>query len=694
VTRQGSPGRAEEALTALFDPRSVAVVGASDDPAKWGHILSRRALESGGSRPIALVNQRGVEVLGQSTYRSLALARDGLGQPLDLVVVCVPAAALVATVAEAAAAGARAVVAITAGLAELGAEGARTEAAAVAAARAGGAVLVGPNCLGIADTGADLQLSHGLLPPGGVTVLSQSGNLVLDLAGLLVERGLGISRFVSVGNQADVTVVDLMWASVDHDGTRAVAIYAEDVVDGRGFVAAARALARAGKPVVLLSPGRSAAAVRSAVSHTGSMTSPSQVVDAACAAGGVRRVGSPTEMADLLEGLMGARRMAGRRVAVLTDGGGHGAMAADALAAVGLDTPLLEEPTRKRLRDGLWDGSAVANPVDLAGAGDLDPGSYARALATLLEADEVDGVLLSGYFGGYSTQPGGVHALELAAARDIAGSVNALGKPVVVHTMFPLSPSSEILRAAGIPVHRHLESACRVLSGVVAMSLPVFDEQLPPATPAITDTSYDGARGLFADAGVLFPTARTVRDRAQLTGALVATGFPVVLKALGAVHKSDAGGVVLGLADGPAVEAAYDDLVTRLAPPGVSVEAMADLGDGVEVIAGCVRDRTFGPVLMVGLGGVHTEVLADTVCALAPVDPDQARTMLLALRGAALLRGVRGRSPVDLEALANAVSAVSRVGAEHPELAELEVNPLLATPSMALALDARVVPVG
>jgi acyl-CoA synthetase (NDP forming) len=551
---------------------------------------------------------------------------------------------------------------------------------------------VGPNCLGIADTGAGLQLSHGLLPPGEVTVLSQSGNLVLDLAGLLVERGLGVSRFVSVGNQADVTVVDLMWASVDHEGTRAVAVYAEDVVDGRGFVAAARALAGAGKPVVLLSPGRSAAAVRSAVSHTGSMTSPSQVVDAACAAGGVRRVGSPTEMADLLEGLVGERRMAGRRVAVLTDGGGHGAMAADALAAVGLDTPMLEEPTRALLRAGLWDGSAVANPVDLAGAGDLDPGNYARALATLLEADEVDGVLLSGYFGGYSTQPGGVHELELTAARDMVAAVASSGRPVVVHTMFPLSPSSEILRAAAIPVHRHLESACRVLSGVVSLSLPAFDEQLPPPAAPLADPSYDGARALFAEAGVVFPAARTVHDRAGLAGALAVTGFPVVLKALGAVHKSDSGGVVLGLPDEAAALAAYDDLVARLAPPAVSVEAMADLGSGVEVIAGCLRDRTFGPVLMVGLGGVLTEVLADTVCALAPVEPEQAREMLMRLRGAPLLRGVRGRSPVDLEALASAVSAVSRVAAEHPELVELEVNPLLATSSGAVALDARVVP--
>jgi acyl-CoA synthetase (NDP forming) len=605
-------------------------------------------------------------------------------------VVCVPATSFVATVGEAVAAGARAVVAITAGLSELGAEGARAEAEAVAVARAAGAVLVGPNCLGIADTGADLQLCHALLPPGEVAVLSQSGNMVLDLAGLLAERGLGVSRFVSLGNQADLTVVDLMHACVDHEGSRAVAIYAEDVVDGRAFVTAARALASAGKPVLLLSPGRSAAAVRTAASHTGSMTSPSQVVDAACDAGGVRRVEHPTQMADLLEGLLGHRRMRGRSVAVLTDGGGHGAVAADALTVAGLETPLLEDPTRQRLREVLWASSSVVNPVDLAGAGDRDPMGYARAVEALLQGHQVDAILMTGYFGGYSTEPGGVHELELDAARSIAAAVVAQDKPVVVHTIFPNGPTAALLRAAGIPVHRDVDRACGVLAGLEEHPLPPYDEEGEVATP-ITDSSYDAAKGLFRDAGISFPPSDTVGSRDGLATAFARIGFPVVLKALGSVHKSDAGGVVLDLADEQSALAAYDDLVARLAPPAVSVEAMADPTRGVEMIVGCVRDRTFGPVLMVGLGGIHAEVLADTSCALAPVGLETARRLVLSLRGAPLLTGGRGRAPVDLDGLAAAVSAVSRVAAQHPELAELEVNPLLAGPSGILALDARVV---
>ena len=351
--------------------------------------------------------------------------------------VCVPASELVQTVVDAVGAGARSLVVITAGLSELGAVGALAEQEVVRLARSTGAVLVGPNCIGMVDTSTQLQLTHDVLPAGAVAVLSQSGNLVLDLAALLEDRGLGVSRFVSLGNQADLTVVDLMASCVEHDDTRAVAIYAEDVVDGRAFVTAARALVAAGKPVVLMAPGRSAAAVRSAVSHTGSLTSAYRVVDAACAAAGAHRVDNPTQMADLLHGLLAARRMPGRSVAILTDGGGHGAIAADALAAVGLESPVLSEDTRAPLRDQLWQNSTVSNPVDLAGAGEKDPMNYARVMETLLEADEVDGVLITGYFGGYSTQTSSLAPREIAAARVMADVVAGQSKPLVVHTIYP-----------------------------------------------------------------------------------------------------------------------------------------------------------------------------------------------------------------------------------------------------------------
>jgi acyl-CoA synthetase (NDP forming) len=678
-------------LEVLFDPSSVAVVGASDDPTKWGHILARRALESSGARPVVLVNRSGRDVLGRPTHLSLVAAH-AAGADVDLAVLCVPAAGLVEAVHDAVDAGARSLVVITAGLSEHDDAGARVEQAALLIARAAGVVLVGPNCLGVVDTGTSLQLSHAVLPPGDVTVLSQSGNVVLDLAALLEDRGLGVARFVSVGNQADVSVVDLMESCVAHEGTRAVAMYAEDVVDGRAFVAAARALVDAGKPVVLLAPGRSEAAVRGARSHTGALTSASQVVDAACAAAGIHRVDNPTQMADLLAALLADRRMRSGRVAVVTDGGGHGAIAADTLAAAGLETRVLDEGVQTGLRLALGKGATVTNPVDLAGAGDRDPLAYARGVAALLAADDVDAVLLTGYFGGYSTGATNLTEPETEAARTIGAAATEWHKPVVVQTIFPDSPSARILADAAIPVHRDIDRACAVLAALVTREAAEPEALPAPATP-LSDTSYDAARALLAAEGVGFVPSRTVHSLDELRAALADPDLthPLVLKAVGSLHKSDAGGVVLGLADAGATEAAYLALVARLAPPAVSVEVMADLDAGVELIVGCLRDPRFGPVLMVGLGGVFAEVLGDTAVALAPVSPDGARTLLLSLRGAALLHGVRGRAPVDLDALADLVSRVSHVAAAHPELAELEVNPVLASATGALALDARAV---
>jgi acyl-CoA synthetase (NDP forming) len=692
VRRQGSPGAsAPGSLDALFAPRTVAIVGASADSAKWGHILSQRALASPGDRTVLLVNRHGAEVLGRPTYPSARAAAAAYDVRIDLAVLCVPAEGFVAAVADAVTAGARAIVGITAGLSETGPAGVRLEAEALAVARDAGAVLLGPNCLGIVDTSTGLQLAHAVLPAGDVAVLSQSGNLVLDLAGLLADRGLGVSRFVSLGNQADLGLVDFLHACVDHDATRAVAVYTEDVVDGRGFLDAARALRDAGKPLVLLAPGRSEAAIRSAASHTGSLTSASMVVDAACAAVGARRVGHPTQLADLLVALRTPRRMPGDRVAILTDGGGHGAVAADALAAAGLRTPALTGEIVTELVTALWAQATVTNPVDLAGAGEQDAASYARGVALLLASDQVDGVLLTGFFGGYSTEQSNLTGPELAAAAQMAAAVAAQGKPLVVQTIYPDSPSAELLRAAGIPVHRDVDRACAVLAGLVERESAGLALSLPDPAAPVTDTSYDAARTLCGAAGVAFPAAVSVSDADGFEATLADLSFPVVLKATGRLHKSEGGGVVLGLADREAARTAYDDLVTRLSPTAVSVEEMADLTDGVELIVGSVRDPKFGPVVLVGLGGIFAEVLADTACAIAPVSADAARMLLLSLQGAPLLLGARGRPAVDLDSLAELVARVSLLSAAHPEIVELELNPVLAGPSGVLALDARVV---
>ncbi|MBG0850505.1 acetate--CoA ligase family protein [Streptomyces spinoverrucosus] len=680
-------------LTPLFDPKSVAVVGASDDPAKYGHAIAAQMLRAPDRRPVHLVNRRGGTVLGRPAATSLA----AVGEPVDLVVVSVPGAGFEAAVDEALACGARAIVAITAGFAETGAAGLARQRAVTARVREAGAALVGPNCLGIADNTTELYLASDTFAPGGIALLSQSGNLALELQLRLTPHGAGFSRFVSLGNQADVTLVDLIDDCARHDGTCAIAVYAEDFGDGRAF---AEAAAASGKPVVLLTAGRGTASARSAQSHTGALTTSADVVAAACRDAGVHLVATPREMTVVLAALGARNRGAGRRTAVFTDGGGHGAIAADAAESAGLDVPELGTDTQARLRTVLWDQSAVGNPVDLAGMGEQDPGSYAATVGALLATDDVDSVLMTGYFGGYAASTGGLGgggtALaegELRAAQDIARDYAGRRKPLVVQSMYPASPSCRVLADAGIPVFGATEDAARALAALTVTDAagPVGVPPLPEPAAPLTDPGYHSVRALLAAAGVRFPAAREVTDEAELLAAAAEFDGPYVLKALHLLHKSDAGGVALRLPHRAALLTAHREMHARLGAPAYSVEAMADPTDGVELIVGVNRDPRFGPVAMVGLGGVLTETLHDVAFSLAPVPAPRAERLLRGLRTAGLLAGVRGRPAVDVAAAAEAVARITEVAAAHPEIAEIEVNPLLVRPDGALALDARAV---
>ena len=444
-------------LTPLFEPRSLAIVGVSADPGKWGYWFARDAAKGVHRRRVHLVGRSGGELHGLTVHRSIA----DLPEPPDLVVLSVPADALEQAVDDSLAAGARALVAIAAGLGELGPEGVERERAIVARVRAAGAVLVGPNCLGIFDAAAELDLASNPLPAGPLGFVSQSGNIALEAGLLLRDLGLGFSRLVSVGNQADLDVTEVVANLAAHDGTRVIGIYCEDFRDGRAFAETART---AGKPVVLLTVGRTAAAVRAAHSHTGSLTSDLDAVDAACRAAGVHRVDTPRQLVDAVQALLAAERPQGRRVGVVGDGGGYGAVASDLLGLHGLDLPVLSDATQSVLRSSLPPTAATANPVDLAGAGEQDTFSFVRATRTLLEDDGLDAVLFTAYFGGYSALSDELRERELTVAGELARAAHETGRPLVVHTMYWDSPPARALRTAGIPVYRAVESAVAALA--------------------------------------------------------------------------------------------------------------------------------------------------------------------------------------------------------------------------------------
>jgi acetate---CoA ligase (ADP-forming) len=675
-------------LAPLFEPRSVAVVGASSDPAKWGQWLARGALAGAHRRRVYLVNRSGGEVLGHPTYRTLA----ELPESPELVVLAVPAASFEEATDAALSAGARAIVAIAAGLGETGDDGRSRERAVVARVREAGAILLGPNCLGVYDGSSELDLSSSDFTPGTISLVSQSGNLAIEISLLAREVGLGIARFASLGNQADLEAAELIRATTAHEQTELIGVYCEDFRDGREFARAAHKAREAGKPVVLIAGGSTAPGARAAESHTGALVSDSRAIDAACRAAGIVRVSTPREFVGVAQVLLGASRPRGRRVAVVTDGGGSAVVGADLATGAGLELPHLSRALAESLAAIMPPTATTTNPVDFAGAGEQDLRSYERVPRLLLESGEIDAVLLTGYLGGYSATSDELREPETHAARGLAQAMADADRTVVVQTMYWQEAPALALRERGVPVFRDVDAAVHSLAAVAEHSLnpPWGVPDLPPPSRLATRDD-DAARTLLADAGVEFPHARRVATPEQALAAAADLGYPLVLKAAGVVHKSDVGGVVVGIEDEAALLAAWSDMTDRLDPPSVVVERLVDADASVELIVGCKRDPRFGPVLLVGFGGIFTEVLDDVAVALAPARPEQIRTLLLELRGAELLTGARGRPRLAIDAAAEGAAAVSRVGAAHPELESIEINPLLVTDTSAVGLDARLV---
>ncbi|WP_300612041.1 acetate--CoA ligase family protein [Trebonia sp.] len=674
-----------EPLRALFDPRSVAVVGASDNPQKWGYWLARGALAGQHRRQVYLVNRRGATVLGSRTWPSLA----ELPQEPELVVVATPPGSVRGEVEQGLTAGARCFVVITAGVGEPASP--RDELDLAELVRAHGARLLGPNCMGVVDDATALQLCWGAVPAGQVGLISQSGNLALEIGRLLGRAGQGLSRLVSLGNQRDIDAAEMLQSLVEHERTRVIAAYVEDFRDGRRLARALACARAAGKPVLLLAPGRSAASGRAAQSHTGALVSSLEVVDAAVAEAGALRLDTAGALVDAAVTLLAPGMRGGGRVAVVADGGGQGALAADALAAAGMSVPPLRELTMSRLRGLLPAAAGVTNPVDLAGAGESDIGSYAAVVNALLTAQDTDAVVLSGYFGDYATGSPQLADAEAAVADALAAASADAARPVVVHSMATTeTPALRVLRRRGIPVFDRIEHAASAIARAARWTAlaPVERPKFAVAPPA-GDGGYERTRELLAGYGLSFPAARFVADADHAAAAAAGIGYPVVLKAMGLAHKTEAQGVALNLRDEAALRAAFAAMRPRTRSAAFAVEAMVRRPGSVELIMGVRQDASFGPVAIVGIGGITAELLADTAVGLAPLTRDRAHQMLGSLRQAPLLTGWRGAEPIDLAAAADALVAIARAGAEHPEYSELEVNPVLAHPGGAIALDAH-----
>jgi acyl-CoA synthetase (NDP forming) len=694
----------------LFDPGCVAVVGASAAPGSWGRHLASGALAGRSRRRVHLVNRRGGELDGVAFVPSLL----SVAERVDLVVVAVPPGAFESTVDDALAVGATAIVGVTAGVPR------DAERALARRVRDAGAILLGPNAMGVFDASTRLRLLWGDLPAGRIALLSQSGNLALEVGAIAARGGLGFSRFSSVGDAADVGLTDLLPVVAAGEGTRAVAVYAESIGDGRRFLKAAADVVAAGTPVYLLAGGRTEAGARAAQSHTGALAGTYAVLRAGCRQAGVSLVDTPTELVEATRAAVVRRASGpvparvgrpGRRVAIVGDGGGHGIVAADLAASAGLTLVPFSARLADRLADWLPVTASVGNPVDLAGGGERDLWNYARVVTAVAASGEVDLVVLTGYFGGYGADGPELSAVEGEVAEAIAGAA----VPVLVHSMAAASATSARLEAAGVPVWAAIEHAVAaaarwdeaapavggalVAGAVRGATLPggavPVAGNAPSAVPAaVTPPGYGGAgladRVLVGRYGIAVTRSLRIRNLEELLAAGTALGYPVALKASGLAHKSDVGGVALGLADPDALIAAWQRMCERVSASAYTVEEMVDVATGVEMLVGARRDPVFGPVVVVAAGGIFAELLDDTAVGLAPLSPGDALELVRQLRIFPRLDGARGGPVLDTPALAGVVVAAGRLVAEQHGVADLDLNPVLVTASGATALDVHI----
>ena len=666
-------------LRAFRDPASVAVVGASDNPAKWGYWLAGGALSAAHRRAVYLVNATASSIRGARAYPSLA----ALPETPELVVLCVPPHHVKGVVREALDQGARAFLGITAGVAD--------EAAIGAMIIEAGARIIGPNSLGLYDADSELQLAWGNFRPGDLAIVSQSGQLGSEIAGLAARAGLGISRFISVGNQLDVRAVDLIEDLGDHDATRMVAVYLESFTDGARLVEVLRVLAAAGKPTFVLTTGASDGSQRLARSHTGSLTSALDTVDAACRASGAIRVATPSELVDLARYIGVGIKPGGRRLGVVSDSGGQGGIAADVASFNDLDVPILSDRLQSSLGKILPSGAAVSNPVDLAGAGEARLAIYADVVELLLRSGEVDAVVLSGYLGCYGEDTPAIANSELDVIDRLGVVVDDVGRPLVVHTMSAASPALERMWEQGVPAYNGIEFALRALSSAATLAASPGRKMLTPERSADAPPhGYWAARTFLTGLGIAVPNGVLVAQSEDVAREAPLLNYPVVLKAGWLEHKTELDGVVLGLGSIEQLVGAFDEMYGRLGDGDYVIEEQDVRPHTVEILVGARRDRDFGPVIVVGAGGRETELHRDVSIELAPVDRTTALSMIARLQCFALLQGWRGRPATDIDALAAIVVSVSEAIAANDAIADFEINPIRVAPDGALAVDALV----
>jgi acetyl coenzyme A synthetase (ADP forming)-like protein len=680
-------------LRPFFGPATVAVIGASKRRGSIGGELFRNILAADFGGAAYPVNREGEAVAGVRAYRAI----EDIPDQVDLAVICLPGNGVIESARAALRKGVKALCVISAGFAEIGSEGAERQKQLLALVRAHGARLVGPNCLGIAvpALGLNATFAPRALPPGRIAFSSQSGALGLALLEKAAERGLGFSSFVSIGNKADVSSNDLLEWWEEDDGTDVVLLYLESFGNPQKFARVAGRLARR-KPILALKAGTSRAGARAASSHTAALAGSDAAVEALFRSAGVLRAHNLEELVDVATLLSSQPLPRGRRVAVLTNAGGLGILCADACDAATLELPELTAETREALAAILPSEASLANPVDLLGS--ATGTTYALALPHVLRDPGIDAVIV------LFVPPVVAGADEVATAICEALAGEPSEKPVLA-VVVSADGTPKSLRGAASPVatFAYPESAAHAL-GVAADraewlrrpagTVPTLDSVDSASARGLVDTvlaaSPDSwldagdARTLLTAYGVPLVPEQIAVDADEAIAAADALGRPVVLKTAAAgVHKTESGGVALNLETDDEIRAA----AARIGGPFL-VQPM--IGGGTELLAGIVQDPLFGPLVAFGPGGVLAELIGGAEFRIAPLTDRDASELVEGGKAGQLVRGFRGAAAADAPALVDLLHRLSRLAVDLPEVAELDLNPVIALPNGCIAVDARI----
>ena len=709
-------------LDAIFAPKSVAVIGASTTPGKVGHDIFVNILKGGYTGTLYPVNPSARSISSVRAYKSLTEIPD----EIDLGIVILPPKAALQSVQEAVTKGVKGIVIVSAGFREIGPEGRAIEDRLVATCREAGVRLIGPNCLGVINPLPAVRLnasfSARMPKAGNVSFISQSGALCTAVLDFAADRNFGFSKFISIGNKADVDELDLLrYLHRDHD-TEVILIYVEELRRGPEFIEAVKEITCGDyrpKPVLVIKSGRTSAGAQAAASHTGSLAGTEGVYDAIFVQSGIIRVASIDELFDFATafaykneselGKMRRKVPAGNRVAIVTNAGGPGIVATDMTMFSGLQLAKFKDETIETLASHLPSTANLHNPVDIIGDASID--RYENALGAVIRDEGVDGALV---------------ILTPQSMTDVLGTAEAIAriarksfKPIMCCFMgvIDVSQGVKFLQEQGIPVYKFPENAAKAFGAVYRYSSWLNRQHLAQyhlkfdrerAAKIIQDCLTRGKTriGELDGIGILesygfkvLPTRlATTGDEAAAIAAEM--GFPVVMKIVSEqiLHKSDAGGVIVGLATAAEVKQAFDTIVTRARGyrpeaeiEGVLVQKMAS--PGTEVIMGLNRYPIFGPLLMFGSGGIFVEVFQDVAFRLAPIGRNEARRMVREIKGYKLLQGFRGKPKGDIESVEKCLVALSNMAMNHPEIMELDINPLLvhAEGKAATAADCRMI---